>query len=464
MPGVPSSRGCEACRKVKKKCDQAKPSCSRCTRLEIPCVGSGQKRYKFIKEQKAVVRRDAGQVQKDHTTLFLESLRQIPSNEITLMGGSLVSLLNVEDVRYDVSYYGPFLGQIPKYLGTNKALDSAVGALTHTFTALHTNQLSREAYTSFGKALKNLRTTLLDPEQGRSVSTMCAIYLIMVCEGWLTVPGETPVNHGEAMMHIMNTVVYKDNMGTFESQLLYTLAIPVIMESVFNPKIKLSPWLDTLIERCPPPRRNVKDESGKPFDSMNLRNLSRYPVLLKHPEHHYYEILSAYEQFKIDFVRIEEHLLKFELESTVSTSANTVRMLSRFQAAYCMILGLAFILNKILRAYNPGNDALEAESLVFFERVMEISRQSLQYRPIGACFLPVCMAFLWVASDDEDQLDQIQSLLITYQPQFAMITWVDESRDIRGMFHTVLGRIETPERAISSSGDSDTLSELTYLS
>ncbi|KAJ5766541.1 uncharacterized protein N7511_004157 [Penicillium nucicola] len=47
MPGVPSSRGCEGCRKQKKKCDQVKPTCSRCTRLRIPCIGNGVQRYKF---------------------------------------------------------------------------------------------------------------------------------------------------------------------------------------------------------------------------------------------------------------------------------------------------------------------------------------------------------------------------------------------------------------------------------
>ncbi|OQD80874.1 hypothetical protein PENANT_c031G07116 [Penicillium antarcticum] len=47
MPGVPSSRACESCRKQKKKCDEVKPTCSRCTRLKVPCIGNGVKRYKF---------------------------------------------------------------------------------------------------------------------------------------------------------------------------------------------------------------------------------------------------------------------------------------------------------------------------------------------------------------------------------------------------------------------------------
>ncbi|EEA20345.1 hypothetical protein EYB25_007858 [Talaromyces marneffei] len=50
MPGVPTSRGCDACRKQKKKCDAPKPptKCPRCTRLKIPCTGYGVQRYKFL--------------------------------------------------------------------------------------------------------------------------------------------------------------------------------------------------------------------------------------------------------------------------------------------------------------------------------------------------------------------------------------------------------------------------------
>lgn len=47
MPGVPSSLACDACRKQKKKCDQRKPKCSRCARLQITCAGNGVRRYKF---------------------------------------------------------------------------------------------------------------------------------------------------------------------------------------------------------------------------------------------------------------------------------------------------------------------------------------------------------------------------------------------------------------------------------
>lgn len=98
------------------------------------------------------------------------------------MAGSLIALLKVQDVRYDLSYYGLFFSQIPKYVGTSRALDASIGALVAVFPVLYTTEVSRDALVQYGNALKTLRATLQDPTESRTVGTMCAIYLIMVCE------------------------------------------------------------------------------------------------------------------------------------------------------------------------------------------------------------------------------------------------------------------------------------------
>ncbi|KAL2869141.1 Zn(II)2Cys6 transcription factor [Aspergillus lucknowensis] len=49
MPAVPG-RGCDNCRKLKKKCDEVKPVCTRCARRGLECIGAGEKRYKFIED------------------------------------------------------------------------------------------------------------------------------------------------------------------------------------------------------------------------------------------------------------------------------------------------------------------------------------------------------------------------------------------------------------------------------
>lgn len=111
-----------------------------------------------------------------------QKLKPFPTNDQLIITGNLISLLRVEDVRYDLSYYGLFLKEIPKHIGSNKALDASVMALVDGFSTLHTKEVSRGALVHYGHALRALRLTLLDPKQSTSVSTMCAIYLIMVTE------------------------------------------------------------------------------------------------------------------------------------------------------------------------------------------------------------------------------------------------------------------------------------------
>ncbi|ETN39413.1 uncharacterized protein HMPREF1541_05636 [Cyphellophora europaea CBS 101466] len=52
MPGVPTSKGCEACRRRKKGCDLVQPTCGRCTKLGLKCINNGTGRLKFVDESK----------------------------------------------------------------------------------------------------------------------------------------------------------------------------------------------------------------------------------------------------------------------------------------------------------------------------------------------------------------------------------------------------------------------------
>jgi hypothetical protein len=88
----------------------------------------------------------------------------------------------VTDVRYDLSCYGGFLNQIPARLGRNPALDASVGALTTAFPALYTQRLLPDAISRYIDALRALRICLQDPATAKSLDTLCAIYLILVCQ------------------------------------------------------------------------------------------------------------------------------------------------------------------------------------------------------------------------------------------------------------------------------------------
>lgn len=106
----------------------------------------------------------------------------VPSNRATLNASSLISALQVTDVRFDLRIYGPFFTELPRRLGRNRALDSSVHALTVSFPAVHTHQYTSDMFKAYGEALGQLRASLRDPATAASVETMCAVYLIVICQ------------------------------------------------------------------------------------------------------------------------------------------------------------------------------------------------------------------------------------------------------------------------------------------
>ena len=93
-----------------------------------------------------------------------------------------VSALQVLDPRFDLSVYGGFIHEIPRRLGRKEALDAAVDSLMTTLPLLHTHQQTAESFNKYAKALNALRVCLSDPVKVSSVDTMCALYMIVVCQ------------------------------------------------------------------------------------------------------------------------------------------------------------------------------------------------------------------------------------------------------------------------------------------
>lgn len=109
-------------------------------------------------------------------------LLPVSNSDTTLVVSGLIPMLEVTDLRYDLTYYGGFLKDIPRRLGTNGALDASVSALASAFPSLHTHQRSPEMLDKYVQALKTLRVYLSDPAKAYTSNTLCAIYLIEICQ------------------------------------------------------------------------------------------------------------------------------------------------------------------------------------------------------------------------------------------------------------------------------------------
>ena len=168
------------------QCDQAQPSCSRCTRLEIDCTGAGVRRFIFVDE--AVPNNRARRGTQNRRMLrspSIQVLQQIPPNALDSLTALMVSKISVKDPRYDVGWaYGPFLSDVPRRLGHSAALDAATEAFVLSLPPIsnHREQPDSNVLESYIVALEATRTALADPVEAKNVDTLCAAYFLLVCQ------------------------------------------------------------------------------------------------------------------------------------------------------------------------------------------------------------------------------------------------------------------------------------------
>jgi hypothetical protein len=171
-----------------KQCDQGKPACSRCIRLGFHCTDAGKKRWVF-KELPVATAESSGstnraQHEQQRQPMVTPPLRRSPSNDATLAASSFVSILQVNDCKYDIRVYGTLWDYIPQRLTFSKVLDAAIHAMSCGFRSVCTEgkEASYEALDAYEAALAILRVTLDDPTQASDPNVLCAIYVIYICQ------------------------------------------------------------------------------------------------------------------------------------------------------------------------------------------------------------------------------------------------------------------------------------------
>lgn len=187
------ARPCPDC----SQCDQARPACSRCARLGIPCIGCGQQRFKFKDETEAL------RVAKAQPTGPAAAAAAAPTRDKTFPSrplsslaaracGAIVSVLQISDPRYDLLAFGPFIDEIPSRLGTHAALDASADALASAFSCVHTKRITPQSLAKYARALRSVQDSLQSPGTAYSEQTLCAIYFIMLCQVRPRVPTSLP--------------------------------------------------------------------------------------------------------------------------------------------------------------------------------------------------------------------------------------------------------------------------------
>lgn len=165
---------------MRSQCDQLRPQCTRCKRLQIPCKGAGKQRYIF----KTQVLKDGPTAQSPSPsrTPTAQVSRRVPDCEATQTAQSLVKRLQLADPRYDLWVYGVLLEEVPRRLGCNGALDASTDCFLASLLVLHTGNPTELMHRKYFGALSALRETLDDPLHATSSSTLCAIYLLTITQ------------------------------------------------------------------------------------------------------------------------------------------------------------------------------------------------------------------------------------------------------------------------------------------
>ncbi|OJJ82622.1 Zn(II)2Cys6 transcription factor domain-containing protein [Aspergillus glaucus CBS 516.65] len=106
MPGVPSNKACERCKKRHLKCDEARPSCQRCVNAGVECPGYVQTR-KFI-DQGATIRRRYAPYQEYHPRSGAHKENDVPAENpiqeqmpVDQHGNDLQTITPVTEVHRD---------------------------------------------------------------------------------------------------------------------------------------------------------------------------------------------------------------------------------------------------------------------------------------------------------------------------------------------------------------------------
>ncbi|KAJ9427949.1 hypothetical protein FOXG_01342 [Fusarium oxysporum f. sp. lycopersici 4287] len=446
MAGVPTARGCDACRKQKKKCDQAKPACARCTRLKLQCTGSGVKRFVFKSENT--------QAAKKHTKTVAGPSSAL-SNDKTLVAGNLVHILEFDNPGYDISTYGWFVKDLPRHVGSSKPLDAAITAFVTGFGPLKDRSVSKvDALDKYVFALKALRESMQDPAQAFSADNMCSIYLISICQEWLgsggASAGSVNSKHHEVLAYLLQNAILKSQFNPSDKPFMQTIFSIVVLESFTNPNIHLGPWFGQALSVLGDAGRPLKSGDGTSFASLNIGTMGEMSCFIRDPDQYLYQIQCAYALVQTEHPRVVKAAEEAVAKAKASGSTFLQRRMGmRFHTAIAAMLTMAAILNRILRSYD-GDPVLVADAKRYVDESIALGRAASYNRPIAAAAVASPLALSLAALDDYRR-EEVEKLLVEYQTDFPGLNYFSDVRMVKRGFEDIDKNNQRKVRLLLSS-------------
>ncbi|KAF4971412.1 hypothetical protein FZEAL_9863 [Fusarium zealandicum] len=417
MAGAPRSRGCDACRRQKKKCDEAKPKCARCTRLDIQCENNGVKRWLFKPSK-----------DQDSTQLVVRSAspQSPPSNEISRVASSLCDLLRIDDQRYDIRTFGiDCIPALPRRLGSNVTIDAATAAVVSMYKAVQLKQTKQDALKKYGIALAALRTCL--QEENVSVALKIeAVYLVWICQLWID--RKHADTHRAMLVHLAEVAVQQDKLGELGAQTVYGLCTQVVWETMVNPSIFLGAWYWKIAPNAAIEARPFRHPARGSVTSLSLGNLADLSVFIRDPQRYLYQIQCAYDLLRQERAVVRQLVdVGIPIVKSPTTSHAERKIYLSIWTAFGGLSGIGAVLGRILYAFNTDQYYID-DSHDFIDGSIMIATRASAFRPCAAAWVPELLKTVWASIADSYRSDEVEEILREFEADTNGADYMGEAR------------------------------------
>ncbi|KAK2592634.1 hypothetical protein QQS21_009661 [Conoideocrella luteorostrata] len=437
MPGA-SKRSCEACRKRKKKCDEKQPVCSRCERLGIQCLGSGEKRYTF--RYALPSNTNSGSFKRDAWSQNGQAVRvsRPPCNEVSRIGSRLVSVLSVTDPGYSILSFGSFFGEVPRRMEHSLALTAASKVLTSSTSTYYTGAPSLQAYMDYGKALQVLRGDVASASTvSHYINIICAIGLLCLSHNLIGGQRAEYEVHVRGLLYLLVRMPNVELKTDFEKQGITIAWSLVIGECIMDPTIKID---QRLVDRQ---KRRFGPVAADPagftteFYSLRWENLIPLPAQLHDPVLYHGAIAATYKDMYYESPRLIT-IAKQLYGAANMTGAQEVSL----QYILCdtgnvELLSMSLVLNTTLQMLDPSRKTLAKEALKLISEIMETSARLDRFKPLGTARLPNALCLAWVVAPTAKLKETMREILEEHIPDFRGVTWEDLAGRYERRFRTI---------------------------
>ncbi|KAL3457237.1 hypothetical protein BJX64DRAFT_280750 [Aspergillus heterothallicus] len=420
MPGVPSGRGCNNCRKSKKKCDEVKPTCTRCARRGLECVGAGEKRYKFMEDGPTAIARKRSAPEKKNVIRFVPT---VPASYTTLLAHGLMDAIKTKDLRYNLLWaYGGHLLAVPSRLGVNEALDTAVDALVSSHrTFASRKEITVSSITKYSRALTALRSCLDNPKTASSSETLCAVSLLLLVQHIQGHQDLKWTGHAEGAAKVLKARKNIAPRDPFERILLLSLRGPVLFEGLFNPNIQFTAeeWKE-LVEN--------ELDTGTPEGAM-LRYLARVPDVLdrvrKNPNG-LPGLLKIQNEMKGIYTNTRALCddLATELAAVEANKSSNphglppVMLHAHVQRMYGLCITITLYMNFTLNAIRTVDHSLATDATFLAFEMLDIAEKAAKYRPFGAAYVTLGLIAALMTVNNDALRTLLRASIVDYQQDF----------------------------------------------